>query len=422
MAARKNSLRDLAAKSRKDRLTAANTGPVAGWIAELDPTLVHAGGLEDRIAISQEEIAALAESLRKAGQKVPILVRPHPSRPGEYEIVAGRRRLAACKIAGLQVRAEIQDLDDAALIMGQAIENIAREDLTYIERARLAPRMVDEAGLAPADIDTAFSCGKTDRSRYLKIGRGIPDDILSFVGKAPGVGRPRWEKLLAHMEADEAALGRMREVLAAANIADSALATSDARFSYLFEAAFRTDIGTRDTAPRGNDEQTPEAKEIWVPSHDTPVGYFKRTRSGAQVTLRGSFKPGFLDWLDHNVNAVIVQAMRNYEQDTVLDDLAETLEETEARKHEPKDEGHCGCHTEGRQPQEHDLNPPCGPSGAVEEKRAGDPSGSGPPGLICCCGDEFPLILSMGKIQAQPFAVNCANRVVRLYYKRRQST
>ena len=78
MAARKSSLRDLAAKSRKDGLAAANTGPVAGRIAELDPAIVHAGGLEDRIDISQEEIAILAESLRTAGQKVPVLVRPHP--------------------------------------------------------------------------------------------------------------------------------------------------------------------------------------------------------------------------------------------------------------------------------------------------------------------------------------------------------
>ena len=99
------------------------------------------------------------------------------------------------------------------MVMGQAIENIAREDLSYIERAKLAALMVDEAEISPADIDTAFSCGKTERSRYLKIGRGVPDDILSFVGKAPGIGRPRWEKLVAQMAADETALPRMREAL-----------------------------------------------------------------------------------------------------------------------------------------------------------------------------------------------------------------
>ena len=125
---------------------------------------------------------------------------------------------------------EIQDLDDTALVMGQAIENIAREDLTYIERAKLAARMVDEAGLQPADIDMAFSCGKTDRSRYLKIGRGILTDILQWIGKAPSAGRPRWEQLVTTLESDDAAEVRDRDVLAAANDEDHP-ATSDDRFN-----------------------------------------------------------------------------------------------------------------------------------------------------------------------------------------------
>tara|TARA_R110002049_G_scaffold242174_1_gene415984 strand:- start:1494 stop:1922 length:429 start_codon:yes stop_codon:yes gene_type:complete len=68
-------------------------------------------------------------------------------------------------------------------------------------------------------------------------------------------------------------------------------------------------------------------KAIWVPSHDTPVGSFKRTHSGVQVTLQGAFKTGFLDWLDHNVNAVILQALRDYEREIVFDDFAEPLED-----------------------------------------------------------------------------------------------
>lgn len=320
MAARKSSLRDLAAKSRKDGLAAANTGPVAGRIAELDPGLVHAGGLADRLDVSQAEIKTLAESLRKAGQKVPILVRPHPAKPGEYEIVAGRRRLAACRHAGINVRAEIQDLDDGALVMGQAIENIAREDLTYIERAKLAARMVDEAGLGPADIDTAFSCGKTDRSRYLKIGRGVPDDILSFVGKAPGIGRPRWEKLVAQMESDETALPRMREALAAANTEDGSLGDSDARFSHLYDAAFRSEASSKPT-----ETKPPAGHEIWVPSHDKPVGTIKRTGSGVQVTLRNAPKPGFLDWLAENGELLVVQMLREYEAHRFVEDISDAV-------------------------------------------------------------------------------------------------
>ena len=307
MASHKGSLRDLAAESREDGLAAADTGPVKGGLVELDTAIVHAGGLEDRIDVSQEEIEILAESLRVSGQLTPILVRPHPDRPGEYEVVAGRSRLAACQTAGLQVRAEIQDLDDTALVMGQAIENIARENLTYIERAKLAARMVDEAKLEPSSIDTAFSCGKTDRSRYLKIGRGIPDDILSFIGKASGIGRHRWEKLVSQMEADKAALGRMREKLAAANIQDDSLATSDARFSLLYNAAFQAE-----PKPKPSGAKPDAGEEIWVPSHNKPVGTIKRTGSGVQLTLRDAPKPGFLDWLASNGQLLADQMLREY--------------------------------------------------------------------------------------------------------------
>ena len=222
---------------------------------------------------------------------------------------AGLRRLAACQLADLHVRAKIQDLDDAPLVTSQAIEKIAREDLTYIERARLAVRMIDEAQLAPTDIDNAFSCGKTDRSRYLKIGRGVPDDILSFKGKASGIGRPRWEKLVSHIETDKEALKRMREVLAAANTEDDNLASSDARFTLLFDAAFHAEPTPKPSGPKPS-----AGEEIWGTSHNNkPVGTIKRTGSGVQLTLRDAPKPGFLDWLASNGQLLVDQMLRKYE-------------------------------------------------------------------------------------------------------------
>ena len=99
-----------------------------------------------------------------------ILVRPHPELSGNCEIIPSRRSrqhsrwLACCA-------------DDA-------IEDIDLEDLAYIDRAHLADRKADEAYVKTADIDVAFSRGKTDRFRYLKIGRGMPDDILTFIANA----------------------------------------------------------------------------------------------------------------------------------------------------------------------------------------------------------------------------------------------
>ena len=292
MARKKSTLRDLAAKTREGPVLAAANTAGSGRIVELDPELVHVGGFEDRIEMDPLEIEALAGSIRSAGQKVPILVRPHPERPSEYEIIAGRRRLAACRSAGLPVRAEIQDVDVRDLVMGQAIENIAREDLSYIERARLAARMVDEAGLSPGDVEVAFSCGKTDRSRYLKIGRAIPSDVILFVGKAAGVGRPRWEALAKRLQTDPEALERIRAAVAAAN-ADTTPSSSDERFSHIAAAA-EPQAEPSDQQP----ESKARATEINLPGHDTPVGTLKRTAKGVQMTLLAKSDPGFAMWLE----------------------------------------------------------------------------------------------------------------------------
>ena len=93
MAARKSSLRDLAAKSRKDGLAAANTGPVAGRIAELDPAIVHAGGLDDTAAALHDVPVAKAQlGQRKAfmqalisGQAITEFDRPSSKAVGEIK-------------------------------------------------------------------------------------------------------------------------------------------------------------------------------------------------------------------------------------------------------------------------------------------------------------------------------------------------
>jgi ParB family chromosome partitioning protein len=301
---KKPSLRDLAVAAKNPELAAANSAPAADRIVTLDPCLIHPGGIEDRLSFDPAGFLALVESIRSVGQKVPILVRPHPEIPGMYVIVAGRRRLEACRRLGAPVRAEVQDLDHRSLAMAQAVENIMREDLSYIERARLAVSMVEEAGLEESAIDIAFVCGRSERSRYLKIGRGIPDDIVDFVGKAPGIGRPRWETLVTRLEQDAAALERIRAELATANSGGDTLPSSDARFDLVWAAA----------TARGNTKEPTRhaAEDIWLPSRRKPVGRIKRTRSGVQVTLHETAEPGFADWVARNGTEVVRRLMQDY--------------------------------------------------------------------------------------------------------------
>lgn len=66
----------------------------------------------------------------------PILVRPHQTRDGEFEIVAGERRWRAANLAEMhQVPAIVCKLSNRQALEGALIENIQREDLTPLELA-----------------------------------------------------------------------------------------------------------------------------------------------------------------------------------------------------------------------------------------------------------------------------------------------
>lgn len=288
------------------KLAAANFQKATNRIVELEPAIVHSAGVRDRMDGGLQDIDALAASIKAVGQKIPILVRPHRDRKGEYEIVAGRRRLEACRAAGLRVRAEVQALDEKELVVGQAVENIAREDLTYIERARLAVRMVDEIGLPQPAIDDAFCCGKTDRSRYLKIGRSVPEDILAWVGKAASIGRPRWEKLVRALANDSEAEQRIKNAITL--VGDEATdLSSDQRFTCIWEAAIQ---------PRETDEPSEEPEGlVSVEGYDAPVARLRRSPEGLEITLFKGNREGLLDWVEVNQSTLIEEIMRLHEKD-----------------------------------------------------------------------------------------------------------
>lgn len=132
---------------------------------------------------------------------------------------------------------------------------------------------------------------------------------------------------MAQIEADETALPRMREALTAANTEGHGLGDSDARFSHLFNVAFRSEPQV------DREEKTPPAaRELRLPSHDKPVGTIKRTGSGLQMVLRTDLKPGFLDWLTENGQLLVVQMLREYEAYRIIEDLSAAVEEEKAKK------------------------------------------------------------------------------------------
>ena len=86
--------------------------------------------------LDNEEMDSLTESIRENGVLTPVLVRPLESTTGEYEIIAGHRRVHAAQIAGLDtVPAFVHAIDrDAASIL-LVDSNLHREHILPSEKA-----------------------------------------------------------------------------------------------------------------------------------------------------------------------------------------------------------------------------------------------------------------------------------------------
>jgi ParB family chromosome partitioning protein len=112
-------------------------GPSLEGAREIPIELIHRNADQPRQHFAEAEIEELAESIRQSGVLQPILVRPSPSRPGEFEIVAGERRWRAAQRAGkATLPALVRQMGDDRAYEIAIIENVQREDLNAMEEAR----------------------------------------------------------------------------------------------------------------------------------------------------------------------------------------------------------------------------------------------------------------------------------------------
>jgi ParB/RepB/Spo0J family partition protein len=100
---------------------------------------------------SEQDVDNLARSIASVGLLQPIQVR-NAGGAGEFEVIAGHRRLAACRKLGQgTIRAEVWDVDDTTAHAMTAAENLQRQDLTPLEQAA-AIKVLRDAGQTIAQI------------------------------------------------------------------------------------------------------------------------------------------------------------------------------------------------------------------------------------------------------------------------------
>lgn len=132
----------------------------------------------------------LADSIRQYGVLQPLVVtraeiETDSGLTVEYELIAGERRLRASKIAGLpQVPVIIRsNSEDAKVKLELAIiENLQREDLNPIDRARAFMRLHTEFGFTHAEIGKKMGKSREYVSNSLRL-LALPQDIMIALGE-----------------------------------------------------------------------------------------------------------------------------------------------------------------------------------------------------------------------------------------------
>ncbi len=116
---------------------ASDLESVANQVIELDVTNIVPNKNQPRRVFEESALEELAESIQIHGLMQPVVVRRSSDEEGLYELIAGERRWrASCRTGNTQIRAIVMDVDDLGSAQLALIENIQREDLNPIERAK----------------------------------------------------------------------------------------------------------------------------------------------------------------------------------------------------------------------------------------------------------------------------------------------
>lgn len=140
---------------------------------------------QPRTEFDEARLKDLSESIRQYGVLQPMTVTRHEETKEDggiatyYELIAGERRLRASKMAGLsQVPVIIRSAEEneRTKLEIAIIENLQREDLNAIDRARAFERLAKEFNLNNVEIGKKVGKSREYVSNSLRL-LSLPDEI-----------------------------------------------------------------------------------------------------------------------------------------------------------------------------------------------------------------------------------------------------
>ncbi|MFH1662284.1 MAG: ParB/RepB/Spo0J family partition protein [Candidatus Falkowbacteria bacterium] len=143
-------------------------------ILHVSPEKIKPNPMQPRKEFSHRHLEELVESIKQYGIIQPLIV---TAKNGEYELIAGERRLRASKIAGLkEVPVIVRKFDEHEKLEVALIENIQRQDLNAIEEALAYRKLIDEFNLSQDEMGRRVGKSRPVITNSLRL-LNLPEEI-----------------------------------------------------------------------------------------------------------------------------------------------------------------------------------------------------------------------------------------------------
>jgi len=148
---------------------------------ELALEAISPNPFQPRKRFDDTTLRELADSIKASGVLQPLLVRK--TAPGDYQLVAGERRLRAAQMIGLKkVPVVVKDVDDRAMMEMALVENIQREALDPIEEARAYQTLIEKVGLTHEKLSERVGKQRVTITNSLRL-LSLPAEVMDMVSR-----------------------------------------------------------------------------------------------------------------------------------------------------------------------------------------------------------------------------------------------
>ena len=140
---------------------------------------IYPNPFQPRLKFSDEELVELSQSISENGLIQPIIVRK--SDIIGYELIAGERRLRACKRLGMtEIPAVVKEVTDQESRKQAIIENLQRSNLNPIEEAKAYRNLIDELTYSHEELAKAMGKSRPYISNALRLLQ-LPREIQTSI-------------------------------------------------------------------------------------------------------------------------------------------------------------------------------------------------------------------------------------------------